>query len=156
MPTPRMTEGIFPRRGRLRYTPEEFWLKSIPTDSGCWEWQGKRNRYGYGVINFQRRRWLAHRLAWVLKGRVIPDGFFVLHHCDNPACVNPCHLYTGTQSNNMDDLKRRERSGLRKLSDKQVLEIRKQNGTRSHRSLAEEYGVSSDLIWKIQTRRQRA
>jgi len=95
----------------------------------CWEYQGT-NWKGYGSIWYDNRMERAHRVAWRLIYGGITDGLWVLHTCDNRACVNPMHLYEGTQVDNMRDMVVRGRSlrGLRvnhgKLSDEDVVNIR--------------------------------
>jgi hypothetical protein len=76
---------------------------SIVSKQGCWEWKGYRDTHGYGVQQYQGRRWGAHRLSFHVFSGVIPKGLFICHHCDNPACVAPSHLFIGTQDDNMKD-----------------------------------------------------
>lgn len=88
-----------------------------PNEDGCWIWTGAsqvnkaRPRYGArGVMTVCNQRRLASHIAWYLANGKWPDeGLKVLHHCDNPTCVNPDHLYLGTQSDNMKDCVRRGR-----------------------------------------------
>lgn len=90
---------------------DRFWEKVDHPDEGCWTWLGARNLRGYGVIGFPgRRNMLAHRAAYVLLVGPIPDGLFVLHKCDNPACVRPDHLRLGNHTENMAEMRERGRS----------------------------------------------
>lgn len=71
--------------------------------SDCWEWEGSRYPSGYGAVKWNGRVIGAHRLAWIEAFGPIPDGLDVCHHCDNPPCVRPSHLFLGTRSDNMRD-----------------------------------------------------
>jgi len=78
---------------------ERFWMKVLPVPPGdCLIWTGAENSYGYGSFRAGRRPMLAHRLAWQMKNGPIPDGMCVLHHCDEPACVNANHLFLATRT----------------------------------------------------------
>jgi len=101
-----------------RKTAEERFRSKIgpPTATGCTEWPLRsRDRDGYGRFTVDGREVGAHRFAWELANGPVPPGLWVLHHCDNPPCVNPEHLYVGTQADNMTAAARRYR-----LSDAQV------------------------------------
>ena len=91
--------------------PEHFWsmVRRGDTDS-CWEWQRGKGSSGYGSVCFRGKPWAAHRVAWILTNGEIPSGKQVLHHCDNPACCNPAHLYAGTIKQNATDRMRRRRA----------------------------------------------
>ena len=101
-----------------------FWLMTRePRLSTCWEWVGTRDPKGYGRIYVPAHlsSWLrdgdglsggvyAHRIAWRIARGPIPRGMNVLHHCDNPPCTRPSHLYVGSQLDNARDRVRRGRS----------------------------------------------
>lgn len=82
-------------------------------EAGCWIWTGSIAQSGHGKIQHGPRGlakfWSAHRLSWILHRGQIPRDKQVNHHCDVPGCVNPNHLYLGTQSDNMQDRDRRKR-----------------------------------------------
>ncbi len=106
-----MPRGIYIRtKIPLRIRFDAKWKR---VDSGCWEWQAARDKNGYGIFGdaaFTTK--FAHRISWILHRGEIPAGMGILHSCDNPRCVNPEHLFVGTQSDNMKDmgLKGRARS----------------------------------------------
>lgn len=101
----------------------------------CHIWTGATNGYGYGEIRRNGRKNKAHRISYELYKGPIPDGLIIRHTCDNPPCVNPDHLLTGTKSDNMQDSiargrdARGETTGTSKLKEWQVREIRTMGGT---------------------------
>lgn len=88
----------------------------IAKGDGCWTWTGATNRRnGYGYFKRRDRRQMnTHRVAWEFAHGPIPDGLCVCHHCDNPRCVRPDHLFLGTQRENMQDMKAKGRGRRRR------------------------------------------
>lgn len=79
-------------------------LRRVVQGEGCWEWQGGRDEYGYGVVRVKGRNMRAHRAMWEVTYGPITLGLFVLHSCDNPPCIRPDHLMLGTQRANIQDM----------------------------------------------------
>lgn len=144
---------------------ERFEEKVIPEPmSGCWLWTGALSG-GYGRIGIgsrsdgSRTSVLATRVSYELFRGKIPDGLGVLHTCDNKACVNPDHLYTGTHSQNMQDaydrgLKFPNRGPRRtptKLTAEQIRDVR--SSSRTVRELAQDLGASTHYISGIRSGR---
>lgn len=106
------TTDIFKRGPYTRRPLEErFWEKVEKTDT-CWVWTGGTS-HGYGDIFIQPGKHIrTHRLSWTLHFGDIPEGLCVLHHCDNPPCVRPDHLFLGTRADNNHDTHRKGRYGI--------------------------------------------
>lgn len=125
------------------------------THGGCWIWRAAISWNGYGFFKIARKMVGAHRASWTMFRGKIPDGMMILHKCDNPPCVNPGHLFVGTQRDNHRDmvLKGRgingEKNGRHKLNRLQVSIIRKTAGV-SQQYLADLFGVSQAAISSIQ------
>lgn len=122
----------------------------------CWEWRGGRDGDGYGMFWFNGRGHRATRVSLAVSGAPVSPGHLVRHACDNPPCVNPAHLSTGTHQDNVDDSITRgrwahgERAGRAKLTESQVREIRERvDAGESQRRLAAAYGVSKASIYYI-------
>lgn len=82
----------------------------MPHLGPCWVWTGNQLKSGHGLIrSIEADTYLAHRLSWHLNVGPIPEGMCVLHHCDNPPCVRPDHLFIGTRADNTADMLRKNR-----------------------------------------------
>jgi hypothetical protein len=146
---------------------QRFWArvdKSGGPDA-CWLWQGYCQKFGHGWLQrcqgsgTKPKGYLAHRFAYELLVGPVPDGKCLLHHCDNPPCVNPAHLFIGDRDDNAKDsmAKRRHTFGVKnkhaKLNDAKVQAIRAEYWYRDGRSnsveLAEKYGVRVVTIGAI-------
>jgi hypothetical protein len=130
--------------------------------SGCWEWTASKQRGGYGQIMIGGKAGKpkrAHRVSYEMFCGEIPDGLHVLHKCDNRACVNPDHLFLGTNADNqadMDSKGRRVSVGLRgeanngsKLKADDVVAIRSSQGSLTHNALAAQFGISRSQVQNI-------
>lgn len=83
---------------------DRFWAKVNKNPDGCWLWTGsKAGHMGHGQVWYHGRKEYAHRLSYLLFVGEIPQGLFVLHHCDTPNCVRPDHLFLGTAKDNSND-----------------------------------------------------
>lgn len=130
--------------------PRRFWSKVDVGEAGeCWEWLASKTGGGYGSFGIHGRIWYAHRVVWTLTYGPIPKGLLVCHHCDNPGCVNPYHLFLGTDKDNAVDSARKGRRAW-KLTKRDVREIREmlEKGY-LHREIAVKFDVSRALIGSI-------
>jgi hypothetical protein len=130
-------------------------------DSGCWRWLGTRNRKGYGRFGMNGE-WKAHRVMWELYNEQrIPQGLHVLHSCNRPECIQPAHLRTGCNQDNVDDKvasgrqPRGEDNGQATITEMEAGEILflYQEGQLSQRAIGNVYGVSQSCVRRIGTRR---
>lgn len=162
----------------LKTAKKRFWEKVIKVDNGCWFWSGAKEKRGYGRFAITKGKFvLPHRYSYQFHYGHIPVGKFICHKCDEPSCVNPKHLFAGTQLDNMADarMKGRTATGDRNgsnthpekirwgrdnsngiLSDENVINIRKAKlkGIQA-RVLAKRYKVSRQYIYDIWANIQR-
>ena len=149
---------------RTRPVAHRFWEKvKRAGDNECWNWLGAKS-LGYGKLGVKGRSVLATHISYEAHIGPIPDGMYILHHCDNPSCVNPKHLYPGTAADNIRDCLERGRFRCRdsegeknvraKLTADQVREIRVEiEAGDVYPSIAAKFGVSRDTICNIKTRK---
>lgn len=128
---------------------------------GCWEWVGYRDPNGYGRMDVSDRPMLAHRVSYLVHYGSIPDGMAVLHKCDQPKCVNPEHLFLGTQADNVRDMHAKGRArkralrgpehGMAKLDERKVRAIRAWQG--SLKDIAARYGITASTACDVRKRK---
>lgn len=157
--------------GRGMTVEQKFWSR-VDKSGDCWIWTGSK-AHGYGRFYYGNSRKAAHRFSYELANGVVLDKEYVCHSCDNPACVNPAHLFLGSQFENMRDCaaKRRnamqrnpershfkttvyrqigERHGSAKLKESDVSEMfRLFNGGKKRKEIAVQFGVSPQQVCKI-------
>ena len=138
-----------------------FYTSVKQSISGCWTWFGYIDETGRARFKYNGIRYRASRVGYYLFYRIDPGDECVCHTCDNPSCVNPEHLWLGTQTQNILDMniKKRhgnttlagEQIGTSKLTTKEILTIRESN--LSQNQLAKKYSVTQSLISMIQNKR---
>jgi hypothetical protein len=148
-----------------KYVDKDGPVPSHRPDLGpCWLWTGATTRHGYGKIGvpgYHGRTERASRVSWELQYGPIPDGLWALHHCDNPPCVRPDHLFLGTVGDNHEDMigkvrgTQGERQWLAKLTEADVRAIRLTyaSGSVAINQIAREHGVGRSTIQAIVHRR---
>lgn len=147
--------------------PQRDFLEFLVTNyipepnSGCWLWLGPYDNHGYGIITTPEGKWKAHRASLYWHKRWPKEKLLACHSCDVPACINPDHLFWGTQAQNMADAKAKGRTrnlptlGVDhhnvKITVADVLAIRASE--ESSYVLAPRYGLKSGTIRDIRQKR---
>lgn len=147
---------------RVKLTVDDILDRAMPEpNSGCWLWERGIQSPGYGCWPIGKgRHKKAHRVAYEIANGTIPRGMVVCHRCDNPYCVNPDHLFLGSQSDNMKDMwakgrgkplvvRRGDDHPQKKLSSDSVTAIRLDR--RPIKEIAVAYGVSRQMIWRVRS-----
>lgn len=137
---------------------DRFEAKIYYAIDSCWYWTGCVCKFGYGRIRVNGVSELSTRISYTLFKGGIPDGMYVCHRCDNPACVNPDHLFLGSQSDNMKDMMNKGRRGYygeenprTKLKESDILTIR--SGAFTVTELMTKYQMTYSGVWNIIHRR---
>lgn len=142
----------------MPYTPtkQRFWaMVTKLTETECWLWKGYRDRNRYGQFNDGEKIVYAHVYSFLLADNILIQGNYVLHKCDKPACVNPTHLFQGTQKDNLQDCKikgrnnRGAKNGQAKLKESEVKTIVNLLRTSTDSELGTLYKVSPATIKDI-------
>lgn len=130
-------------------TQEERFFRYVLKTESCWIWKGGLDKEGYGIFNHRTHKIKSHRYSFGRFKEPIKKGLVICHTCDNPKCVNPDHLYQGTQIDNMKDVSIRKRWIRTKKSltekQKEACQILYKNGF-SMREIAEVLNISNSGV----------
>lgn len=160
--------------GKVNKHSGKFYIDPVSGSmSECWEWESTKNEKGYGRFGMNRKQVFAHRISYVLHNKEQLGEYHSLHKCDNPPCVNPDHLFKGTNLENMVDrdkkcrripargdrhwtrkhpelVARGERAGPVKLNTRKVLRIRKlYNEHVPHQVIADKFDIGTSQVNRI-------
>ncbi len=141
----------------IRSDRQRFEKKLVVLPDGCWKWVASMMARGYGQFSFDGKWTLAHRVSWILYRGSIPDDMLVLHKCNNTSCVNPDHLYIGTQYENVMDSIRAGDHSVVKLNEFDVACIKRMLRDKiSQWLIAWTYKVTQPTISRISTSKRWA
>lgn len=146
-----------------------FWRKveKLGPDE-CWNWKSTRSHYGHGQFSIHYKKFVSSRISFFIANGEFPNRLFVCHRCDNPSCVNPAHLFLGTQKDNIQDMMAKGRGPAKRvgnrvlgdsrvgaiLTEAKVREIRSKHASGiAMRALGREYGVNRVTIRYVVKRR---
>ena len=144
-------------------THDAEWMRSMyeVSDGGCWLWTGAKSRLGYGCLRVGGKYRSAHRHSWMIHRGSIPVGMCVLHKCDVRSCVNPDHLFIGTQLENVADRDAKgrmadtkgTRNGRAKVNEDVVRRMRASGSLREAREIGAEFGMSRYSVYSVMSGR---
>ena len=155
---------LYPLSKKVKLSEKDrarFFSKVVKVDGRCWEWTGYKDKDGYGKFWLNDANPSAHRVMLIItkdpNGEDDYSNLMACHHCDNPGCVNPDHLYFGTNRDNINDMMKRgrtahgEKNGNTSLSEDEVSQIRflYAQGNTTSRRLAKQFGVGKSTILRI-------
>lgn len=149
---------------KKKTSEQKFWEKvDKKEEDECWEWKACKDTCGYGIIWYNKKNTKTHRFSWILHYGKIPKGTEVCHHCDNPPCVNPKHLWMGTHRSNMLDMRAKnrgsitkgEKNGSHKLTENDVINIRNKYKMKKYTitKLSKQYEMCWNTIYYIVNRK---
>ena len=148
----RHQDPMVTKQAYKQLTLEQIFLSNVEavTESGCWVWSGKEHDKGYGRITYKGKSIFMHRYSYERFKGFIPENMNVCHTCDVTCCVNPAHLFLGTQGDNLRDMIKKGRNvGAAKLNVSQVREIKKLLQYQQCTEIAKVYNILPRAIRNI-------
>lgn len=142
---------LIPYQPVVKSAKELFDSKWTVAKSGCWEWCGKLDLYGYGVFKLNNKSYKAHRYSYVLYHGAFDTKLHVLHRCDNPKCVNPDHLFLGTNQDNIADKVSKGRSKItqHRLTNDEKVHILKLLKVKSKKEVAGLFNIHISTVSRL-------
>ena len=136
--------------GKSKHDEVKRFLSRVRKAEKCWEWIGPKTPRGYGKLWVNGKLMYAHRFSYFHHLGNFDQAFLVCHHCDNPSCVNPKHLFLGTHADNIKDMSRKGRAQRGRFSVEQIRNIKNRIASgETKRSIAKNLGVNETLICMI-------